>query len=60
MFVRYLIIKTLQYIGFHAKGAHELVNGNIRINMGTQLNSIKRAFEFVSTLNNVLSETTCI
>lgn len=35
----------LQYIGFHAKGAPELVNGHIRMNMGTQLKSIDRAFE---------------
>ncbi|TDH23545.1 beta-xylosidase [Segetibacter sp. 3557_3] len=38
----------LQYIGFHAKGAPELVNGNIRMNMGTQLKSIERAFETIS------------
>jgi xylan 1,4-beta-xylosidase len=38
----------LQYIGFHAKGAPELVNGHIRMNMGTQLKSIERAFEKVS------------
>lgn len=38
----------LQYIGFHAKGAPELVNGHIRMNMSTQLNSIQRAFEAVN------------
>lgn len=38
----------LQYIGFHAKGAPELVNGHVRMNMGTQLKSIERAFEAVS------------
>jgi xylan 1,4-beta-xylosidase len=38
----------LQYIGFHAKGAPELVNGRVRMNMGTQLKSIERAFEAIS------------
>ena len=38
----------LQYIGFHAKGAPELVNGHIRMNMSTQLKSIQRAFEAVN------------
>jgi xylan 1,4-beta-xylosidase len=38
----------LQYIGFHAKGAPELVGGHVRMNMGTQLKSIERAFEAVS------------
>lgn len=39
----------LQYIGFHAKGAPELVDGHIRMNMGTQLKSIDRAFEKLNT-----------
>jgi xylan 1,4-beta-xylosidase len=38
----------LQFIAFHAKGAPELVNGHIRMNMGTQLKSIQRAFEAVN------------
>jgi xylan 1,4-beta-xylosidase len=38
----------LQYIGFHAKGAPELVDGHVRMNMGTQLKSIERAFEAVN------------
>ena len=38
----------LQFIAFHAKGAPELVDGHIRMNMGTQLNSIERAFKMVS------------
>lgn len=38
----------LQYIGFHAKGAPELVGGHVRMNMGTQLKSIERAFEAIS------------
>jgi xylan 1,4-beta-xylosidase len=37
----------LQYIGFHAKGAPELNNGHIRMNMGVQLQDIQRAFEAV-------------
>jgi len=39
----------LEYIGFHAKGAPEFVDGHIRMNMGVQLNDIKRAFEAVQT-----------
>lgn len=37
----------LQYIGFHAKGAPELSDGHVRMNMGTQLKSIERAFAFI-------------
>ncbi|MBL7813778.1 MAG: beta-xylosidase [Saprospiraceae bacterium] len=39
----------LQYIGFHAKGAPELVDGHIRMNMGVQLKDIQRAFEAVNS-----------
>lgn len=39
----------LEYIGFHAKGAPELVNGQIRMNMGAQLTDIHRAFEAVNS-----------
>jgi len=38
----------LQYIGFHAKGSPEFVDGHIRMNMGAQLKDIQRAFEAVS------------
>lgn len=38
----------LQFLAFHAKGAPELVDGHIRMNMGTQLKSIDRAFNMVS------------
>lgn len=38
----------LQYIGFHAKGAPELVDGHIRMNMGVQLKDIQSAFETVN------------
>jgi xylan 1,4-beta-xylosidase len=39
----------LQYIGFHAKGAPEFVDGHIRMNMGAQLKDIQRAFEAVNS-----------
>jgi xylan 1,4-beta-xylosidase len=39
----------LQYIGFHAKGSPEFINGHIRMNMGVQLKDIQRAFEAVSS-----------
>lgn len=38
----------LAYIGFHAKGAPEFLNGNIRMNMGAQLKDIQKAFEVVN------------
>ena len=38
----------LQYIGFHAKGSPEFVDGHIRMNMGVQLKDIQRAFEAVN------------
>jgi xylan 1,4-beta-xylosidase len=39
----------LQYIGFHAKGSPELINGHIRMNMGAQLNDIEKAFEAINS-----------
>jgi xylan 1,4-beta-xylosidase len=39
----------LQYIGFHAKGNPEFVDGHIRMNMGAQLKDIQRAFEAVNS-----------
>ena len=39
----------LQYIGFHAKGSPELVDGHIRMNMGAQLKDIQRGFEAVNS-----------
>jgi xylan 1,4-beta-xylosidase len=39
----------LQYIGFHAKGSPEIVNGHIRMNMGVQLKDIQRGFEAVNS-----------
>jgi xylan 1,4-beta-xylosidase len=39
----------LEYIGFHAKGSPELVDGRIQMNMGAQLRDIQRAFEAVNS-----------
>lgn len=39
----------LQYIGFHAKGSPEFIDGHIRMNMGVQLKDIERAFQAVSS-----------
>jgi xylan 1,4-beta-xylosidase len=39
----------LQYIGFHAKGSPEFIDGHIRMNMGVQLKDIQRAFETVNS-----------
>jgi xylan 1,4-beta-xylosidase len=39
----------LQYIGFHAKGSPEFVDGHIRMNMSLQLKDIQRAFEAVNS-----------
>jgi xylan 1,4-beta-xylosidase len=39
----------LQYIGFHAKGSPEFVDGHIRMNMGAQLKDIQRGFEAVNS-----------
>ncbi len=39
----------LQYIGFHAKGAPEFINGQIRMNMGAQLKDIQRGFEAINS-----------
>jgi len=39
----------LQYVGFHAKGSPEFVDGHIRMNMAVQLKDIQRAFEAVNS-----------
>ncbi|MEP7267820.1 MAG: beta-xylosidase [Saprospiraceae bacterium] len=39
----------LNYVGFHAKGSPELVDGVVRMNMGAQLKDIKRGFEAVNS-----------
>ncbi len=39
----------LDYIAFHAKGNPEMVDGHIRMNMGTQLNDIAKGFEAVKS-----------
>ena len=37
----------IDYISFHAKGNPEMVDGHIRMNMGTQLEDIAKGFEAV-------------
>lgn len=39
----------LQYIGFHAKGSPEFIDGHIRMNMGVQLKDIERGFSTVQS-----------
>ena len=39
----------VQYIGFHAKGSPEFIDGHIRMNMGVQLKDIQKAFEAVNS-----------
>ena len=38
----------LDYIGFHAKGAPRVVDGNVRMNVGVQLLNISKGFEVVA------------
>ena len=38
----------LDYIGFHAKGAPQVVNQHIRMNIGAQLRNMSRGFEAVA------------
>lgn len=38
----------LEYIGFHAKGSPEFIDGHIRMNMSVQLKDIQRGFEAVN------------
>ncbi|MBO2030717.1 beta-xylosidase [Siccationidurans ginsengisoli] len=39
----------LDYISFHAKGAPKLVDGHVRMNMGTQFGDIEEGFKIVSS-----------
>jgi xylan 1,4-beta-xylosidase len=39
----------LDFITFHAKGAPQFIDQRVRMNMGVQLNHIKRGFEIVSS-----------
>ncbi len=39
----------LDYISFHAKGAPKLVDGHVRMNMGTQLHDIEEGFKIVAS-----------
>lgn len=43
----------LEYIGFHAKGSPEFVDGAIRMNMGVQLRDIQRAFETINSFKEL-------
>jgi xylan 1,4-beta-xylosidase len=39
----------LDYISFHAKGAPKLVDGHVRMNMGTQFHDIEEGFKIVAS-----------
>jgi len=39
---------TLDFIGFHAKGAPRFINDMVRMNMGAQLNQVNRGFEIIA------------
>jgi xylan 1,4-beta-xylosidase len=39
----------LDFIAFHAKGAPRVVNGHVRMNLGTQMKAISNGFELVSS-----------
>jgi xylan 1,4-beta-xylosidase len=39
----------LDYIGFHAKGHPEIVDGHVQMNLGAQLRDISRGFEIVAS-----------
>lgn len=43
----------LEYIGFHAKGSPEFVDGHIRMNMGVQLKDVRRGFEAVNSFSEL-------
>lgn len=43
----------VQYIGFHAKGSPEFIDGHIRMNMGVQLKDIQKAFEAVNSFHEL-------
>lgn len=39
----------IDFITYHAKGAPKIVNGHVRMNMGTQLRDIDKGFEIVAS-----------
>jgi len=45
----------LQYIGFHAKGSPEFIDGHIRMNMSLQLKDVQKAFEAVNSFPELKS-----
>lgn len=38
----------MQFVAYHAKGGPTLVDGHVRMNMGTQLNDVSKGFELVN------------
>lgn len=38
----------LDFISYHAKGAPKVVNGHVRMNMGSELNDVEKGFQIVS------------
>jgi xylan 1,4-beta-xylosidase len=38
----------IDYIGFHAKGAPRVIDGNVRMNVGVQLQNVSKGFEAVA------------
>lgn len=40
----------LDFVAFHAKGAPRVVNGHVRMNMGTQLRDISQGFTIVTSI----------
>ncbi|MEO5583246.1 MAG: beta-xylosidase, partial [Saprospiraceae bacterium] len=43
----------LDYIGFHAKGSPEYIDGHIRMNLGVQLKDIARGFEAIQSFPEI-------
>ncbi|MEP7323943.1 MAG: beta-xylosidase, partial [Saprospiraceae bacterium] len=48
-----LIGTPLDYIGFHAKGSPEYIDGHIRMNLGVQLKDISRGFEAIRSFPEI-------
>lgn len=43
----------LDYVGFHAKGAPEMIDGHIQMNMGAQLKDVAKGFEAVNAFPEI-------
>ncbi|HKK47439.1 MAG TPA: hypothetical protein VJ964_18060 [Balneolaceae bacterium] len=39
----------LDFISYHAKGAPDVVNGHVQMNMGSELNDVEKGFQIVSS-----------